>query len=291
VLASEELTILGNTGDDFEHLGLTICPDLDTVLYALAGVENPETGWGRRDETWNSHVELAFLGGPSWFRLGDKDLAVHLFRTAQLRSGRRLSQVMLQIRKAFGVEVDIIPMSDDPVRTIVETADGELAFQDYFVRQGFQPEILGFRFDGAETAQPTPGVLDRIDQAELVIICPSNPFVSIDPILSVPGIEDAIRRKRTIAVSPIVGGEAIKGPAAKMFRELGKQPSAAAVAEKYQDLLNGFVLDSQDIQDELRIQALGMATRVTDTIMNTPQRRQELAREVIEFADELGVGR
>jgi LPPG:FO 2-phospho-L-lactate transferase len=286
-LNPEELTVIGNTGDDFEHLGLKISPDLDTILYALAGEENPETGWGRKDESWNTHVELAFLGGESWFRLGDKDLAVHLFRTGQLNKGHPLSAITHEIRKAFGVGADILPMSDNPVRTVVLTANDELAFQDYFVKQGFQPEVRGFQFQGAERSIPAPGVLERLDQADLAIVCPSNPFVSIDPILSVPGIEQALKSRPTLAVSPIVGGEAIKGPAAKMFRELGGHPSALEVARKYQHFLKGFVLDSQDRAQANHIQKLGMRTLVTDIIMSTPEKRIELAREVLAFGGEL----
>jgi LPPG:FO 2-phospho-L-lactate transferase len=289
VLDPEDLTILGNTGDDFEHMGLKICPDLDTLLYALAGVENPETGWGRKEESWSTHVELAFLGGPSWFRLGDKDLAVHLFRTAQLNANRTLGEVMQEMCKAFGVGVEILPMSEDRVRTKVLTAEGELDFQDYFVKQAYLPEVTGFRFDGAEDSAPAAGVLDRIDKADLVVFCPSNPFVSIDPILSVPGIKEAIRGKPAVGVSPIVGGKAVKGPAAKMFRELGVQPSALEVAKKFQDLLHGFVLDAEDRPQAVPIQKLGMRTLVTDTVMSTTERRTELAGEVLAFASELEI--
>ncbi|MGH2606394.1 MAG: 2-phospho-L-lactate transferase, partial [Anaerolineales bacterium] len=233
VLAPEELTVIVNTGDDFDHLGLRICPDLDTVVYTLAGLADPETGWGRADESWNFLQSLAQLGGPSWFRLGDRDLALHIERTRRLDAGEPLSRVMEGLARALGVRIKVLPMSDDPTPTIVITDEGRLPFQEYFVARGWQPKVLGFSFDGIEAAQPAPGVLEALRTADAVVFGPSNPWVSVDPILAVPGIRHALEGKRVLAVSPIVGGRALKGPAAKMFAELGIPPSAVAVAGHY----------------------------------------------------------
>ena len=284
VVPPENLTVIVNTGDDFEHLELKICPDLDTVCYTLAGVANPLTGWGRSNETWQAYETLGALGGPVWFRLGDRDLGLHLERTRRLHAGQPLSQVTRQICQAFGIAAQVLPMSDDPLPTWVHTDAGMLPFQDYFVRLQCQPYVTGFSFEGVERAAPAPGVLDAIHQAGVVIFCPSNPWVSLDPILAVPGIRAALQRRRCVAVSPIVGGKTIKGPAAKMFTELGFESSALAVASHYQDLLTGFVLDQIDQTLSGAVQALGMAVHVTDTIMNTPQKRASLAKEVIQFS-------
>jgi LPPG:FO 2-phospho-L-lactate transferase len=283
VLPSEELTIVVNTGDDFEHLGLKICPDLDTVCYTLAGIANAETGWGRADESWNALESLTQIGGPSWFRLGDRDLGTHLERTRRLRERQTLSQTTADFCEAWGIGPKVLPMSDEPVPTIVCTEDGELAFQDYFVVRRCEPRVSGFRFEGVESAKPAPGVLEAVERADLVVMCPSNPWVSIDPILALPGMRLALEAARVVAVSPIVGGKAIKGPAAKMYRELGITPSAYAVAEHYGGLLTGFVLDDVDKDQAGSVEALGLKTLVTDTIMKTPDDRRRLAEEVLKY--------
>lgn len=276
ILPPEDLTVIVNTGDDFEHLGLTICPDLDTVCYTLAGLANPETGWGRENETWNTISNIEKLGGPNWFRLGDQDFATHLERTRRLKEGKSLSQVTNEFCAAWGIKQTVLPMSDSPVRTIVDTDEGELAFQEYFVHRQCHPRVSGFRFEGAATAQPTHGARTALEAADAIIICPSNPWVSIDPILRV--LKEI--NKPVFAVSPIIGGKTVKGPAAKMYAELGIEPSALAVAEHYQRLLAGFILDNKDKQlsDKFRGKIL-----VTDTLMNSNADRARLARDVLHF--------
>jgi LPPG:FO 2-phospho-L-lactate transferase len=285
ILSPEDLTVIVNTGDDFEHLGLRVCPDLDTVCYTLAGLANPETGWGRENETWNAMASLEKLGGPTWFRLGDKDLATHIERTRRLKDGQLLSQVTRDLCDAWGVRHRVVPMSDDPVSTIVETEEGDLPFQDYFVRRGCKPRVTGFRFEGIDSARPAPGLTEAIWQAEAVVICPSNPWVSIAPILAVAGIRPALETKRVIAVSPIIGGRAVKGPAAKMYTELGIRPSALAVARQYQGLLSAFVLDSLDAQLETDVRRLNMHTFTTGTLMKTIPDRRRLAEDVLNFIE------
>src|SRR5688572_22157053 len=248
VLPPERLTIVVNTGDDFEHLGFTICPDLDTVTYTLAGLNNRELGWGRADETWSFMETLAALGGETWFRLGDRDLALHAVRRDALARGESLSQVTAALSRQLGIMHSILPMSDEPVRTMVDTGEGELAFQQYFVKRRCEPAVRGFRFAGAESARAAPAVHALFESGvEALVVCPSNPFVSIAPMLAVRGIREWMRRRRfpVVAVSPIVGGEAVKGPAAKMMRELGLQASAAAVAKHYGDLVDGWIVDAR----------------------------------------------
>jgi LPPG:FO 2-phospho-L-lactate transferase len=280
ILPPEKLTIVVNTGDDFEHLGLSISPDLDTVCYTLAGIASPETGWGRADETWHFMENLERLGGPTWFKLGDKDLATHLERTRLLKAGHPLSEATARFCSAWRVKPIVLPMCEQAVRTVVLTDEGELAFQEYFVARRCEPLVSGFRFEGIEAARPAPGVLEAIRGAEAVVICPSNPWVSIDPILNVPGILSAIKEKVVVAVSPIIGGKAVRGPAAKMYLELGITPSAQAVAEHYGDLLTGFVLDT--IDRELA-KDLGLKTLITDTIMTRNEDRIRLGKEVLSF--------
>ena len=290
VLPPENLTIIVNTGDDFVHLGLNISPDLDTVCYTLAGLANPATGWGRAGETWQALESLAQLGGPTWFRLGDGDLGLHLERTRRLRKGQPLSQVTRDFCRAWGVRAAVIPMSDDPTPTWVNTDEGELPFQEYFVHRQCRPHVTGFRFEGMERARPAPGVLEALQQAQLVVICPSNPWVSVDPILAVPGIREVltksreIGRLRVLAVSPIIRGQTVKGPAAKMYAELGIQPSALSVARHYGALLAGFVLDSQDADLAQAVQELGMRPSVTNTLMVTPADRRRLVEEMLSFS-------
>ncbi|HEY5669004.1 MAG TPA: 2-phospho-L-lactate transferase [Anaerolineales bacterium] len=283
ILPSNNLAVIVNTGDDFDHLGLRICPDLDTVCYTLAGIANPATGWGRSGETWNAMESLAILGGPQWFRLGDLDLGTHLERTRRLQLGDRLSQITRDFCRAWGVQLTVLPMSDDAVATWVYTDTGVLPFQEYFVRQRCQPQVRGFRFDGVERALPAPGVLDVLESADVVVICPSNPWVSIEPILSVPGIREAVAAKFTVAVTPIIAGRAVKGPAAKMCTEMGIEPSAVSVAQHYSSLLDAFVMDQVDVVQFEALNAQGMPTLATNTLMTSADDRRRLAKEVIEF--------
>lgn len=286
IILPENLTIIVNTGDDFEHLGLSISPDLDTVCYTLAGLENPLTGWGRADESWQVFDNVALLGGPDWFRLGDRDLGTHLERMRRLRKGDSLSQITHDFCKAWSVGLSVLPMTDDSLHTIVNTeGQGELSFQEYFVHQGCEPSVTGFRFEGAENALPAPGVIEAIANADAVVFCPSNPWVSIDPILVVAGIKSACKSKPIIAVSPIIGGKALKGPAAKMYLELGIQPSVLAIAEHYQEILSGLVFDQIDAETEPAIKALGLKTFVTDTIMQDAKGRYRLAKDVLDFVN------
>lgn len=299
ILPSESLSIIVNTGDDFEHFGLRICPDLDTVCYTLAGLANPETGWGRKDESWTVLENIAQLGGPTWFHLGDRDLATHLERTRLLRLGYPLTQITQRFYQSWGIKPAILPMSDDPVTTEVITDEGVLAFQEYFVLHQCQPKVRGFRFDGIESARPSAAVMKSLEGAEVVIFCPSNPWVSLDPILGLPGIKACLQSRTVagkenchrvvIAVSPIINGKAVKGPAAKMFVELGLEASALSVAEHYgsheeDGLLDGFVLDYMDVYLEREIQKLGIRTKVTDILMNQTEDRIRLASEVMAFA-------
>jgi len=286
-LLGERLTIIVNTGDDFEHLGLRISPDIDTVCYTLAGLSNPETGWGRANETWNALKTISALGGLDWFQLGDQDIGLHLERSYRLNQGQPLSKITQDFCQALKIQSNVIPMSDQEISTWVFTENEELPFQEYFVHQQCQPNVKGFRFEGADDAKPAPGVLEDIAEAEMIVICPSNPWVSIGPILAIPGIFDALMDKQVIAVSPIIGGKAIKGPAAKMYSELGFTPSALAVARQYTDFLSAFILDQIDQKMEKEVQKLGMQTYITDTIMKTNRDRIRLAKEVIEFGERL----
>jgi LPPG:FO 2-phospho-L-lactate transferase len=292
VLPPERLTIVVNTGDDFEHLGFAISPDLDTVMYTLAGVADPARGWGRADETWRFMEALSALGGDAWFRLGDRDLAMHVMRTQALAKGERLSDVTRILAARFGVRHAIVPMSDEPVRTFVASNAGELTFQDYFVRRRCEPVVSGFRFAGAECAGP-PYALDAVirrDDVEGVIVCPSNPFISIGPILAVSAIREWLQARRfpVIGISPIVGGQAVKGPAAKMLRELGLDASALAVARHYGSLVDGWVIDEQDARKAAAIAALGKRVVVTNTLMTDRARSVELARSAIDMMRKAG---
>lgn len=304
VLSPENLTVIVNTGDDFEHLGLYICPDLDTVCYTLAGLANPAIGWGRAEETYHALENIEKLGGENWFRLGDKDLATHIERSHRLREGQSLSRITRDFCRAWGVQPAVLPMSDDPVRTIVDTLEyGELPFQEYFVHRKCEPQVKGFRFEGIQDAKPARSVLEAIEAADAIIICPSNPWVSIDPILKVitplpcspaPSREGDKRQvvrglmgKPTLAVSPIIAGQTVKGPAAKMYAELGIPPSALAVAEHYKNLLTGFVLDDIDVALVPDVQNLNVQTHVTNTLMKTPSDQCHLAEDVLNFIQRL----
>ena len=275
------LTIIGNTGDDMEWNGFSISPDLDTVAYTLAGLADETRGWGLRHETYQCLDGMSRYGMESWFKLGDRDLATHCFRTGLLRQGVALSEVTRRICAALGVRARLLPATDDRLRTQVDSSEGLLDFQDYFVRRGCQPEVRGIILDGEETARPAPGVLEAIHNAEAVIVCPSNPLISIGPILAVRGIRDALIAHRNVAaISPIVGGRALKGPADRMMRGLGLRASASAVAALYRDFVNVFVLDEVDAAEKPEVEALGMKAIVTNTVMKDQAARVALARVV-----------
>ncbi len=287
VLQPGELTIVVNTGDDFEHFGLKICPDLDTVCYALAGIANPETGWGRQGETWRAIESAERLGAPTWFHLGDLDLGTHLERTRRYHAGQPLSQVTADFCRAWGIQAKVLPMTDDRVATVVHTQhEGDLAFQEYFVHRRCEPQVTGFDFIGIETARPAPGVLDALQNADLIVICPSNPWVSIGPILAVPGIQELVAARPVVAVSPIVGGKAIKGPAAKMYAELGFVPSALTVARHYGTLVKWLVIELIDANQVDEIHHSGIIPFATETIMVSREDRIRLARKILELAEE-----
>jgi len=290
VLQPDHLTIIVNTADDFTHLGLRISPDLDTVCYTLAGLANPETGWGRSNETWHVFESLKKMGMPDWFQLGDSDLATHLVRSIRLCEGRTVSQITQDFCRMWGINIKVLPMSDDVIQTRVYTNEGELGFQEYFVHHRCEPIVRGFNFEGAEESRPAPGVLEAIDRCDAIIICPSNPWVSIDPILSIPNIKKAVENRLVIAVSPIIGSKTIKGPAAKMFMEMGIQPSALAVAQHYASIINCLVIDNSDVVLEREINKLGMRTLVTDILMCDKSDRGRLAREIIEYIIVYGRG-
>jgi LPPG:FO 2-phospho-L-lactate transferase len=289
VIDPAEITAVVNTGDDLVLHGLHISPDIDSVTYALAGMDNKTTGWGVVDETWTVAQNLKAIGGVSWFQLGDRDLATHLFRTQRLSEGASLGQVTAELAAARGITAHLVPMSDDPVRTRVTLAEpppgeaNEVAFQDYFVRLGHNVAVSSLRFDGADAARPGPGVIDAIERAELVVCCPSNPIVSIGPILAVPGIRPALesRRDRVVAVSPIVAGTALKGPADRLLRELGHESSALGVARLYAPWVGTLVIDEADAPLAPEVESLGMRCVVAATVMSDPERAGELAKVVL----------
>ncbi len=285
VLPPRELTVVANTGDDFEHLGLAISPDIDTLLYTLAGLDNPELGWGRRDETWTFMAALEALGGETWFKLGDGDLATHVERTRRLAAGESLSQVADDFRRRLGISARLLPMSDDRVRTRLRTDEGWLDFQDYFVRLRASPMVREIAYAGAWEARANLDFLAALagSDLELVVICPSNPFLSIDPILSLPRVRDALRacRAPVVAVSPIIGGRAVKGPTAKIMAELGFPVGAAAIARHYGDILDIFIVDELDANE---VEDLGIPVRLARTLMSTIEDREALARVVLAVA-------
>ncbi len=284
VIASEALTLIANTGDDFVHHGLHVSPDIDTLVYTLAGLNDDGRGWGLAGETWGFMDALGRLGGEVWFNLGDRDLAMHVLRSERLAAGETLSAVTDAVRRKLGIAARILPMCDTPIPTVVETAaDGDLPFQRYFVERQAAPTVTGFRFEGAEAATAAPGVLAAIQAADLIVVCPSNPFISIDPVLAVPGVRAALRAVSApvVAVSPIVAGEAIKGPTAKMFRELGFTPSPAAVAERYRDFLDAMILDRLDVDNVAAVAALGLRTATEQTVMRSLDDKIQLARAVL----------
>ncbi|MBV9248669.1 MAG: 2-phospho-L-lactate transferase [Acetobacteraceae bacterium] len=288
ILPPDQLMVVCNTADDFEHLGLSISPDLDTVMYTLAGVANAELGWGRQDETWSFMETLEALGGETWFRLGDRDLAVHLERTRRMRAGEPLTMITKALCRRLGVASRVVPMTDDTVRTRVLTDDGWISFQEYFVRLRCEPVVRALRFEGAETARPQPDFLAALENPALaaVVICPSNPFISIEPILALPGVRRALAActAPVIAVSPIIGGRAVKGPTAKMMAELGLTPRSAGVAQRYGDLLDGYVVDLADISE---VKAIRARVTLAQTLMATLADREAVARTVLDAAAKL----
>lgn len=285
VMPPEELVVVVNTGDDFEHLGLSISPDIDTVAYTLAGLANRELGWGRHDETWSFMETMEALGGETWFRLGDRDVALHVERTRRLGRGETLSAVTADLCRRLGIRSRVVPMSDDPVRTRLRTPDGWLDFQEYFVHRRCEPVVHELLFQGAGAARAHPDFLAALTDPSLqaIVICPSNPFISVEPILAIPGVRQAMIDSHApiIAVSPIIAGQAVKGPTAKMMKELGLDPSAGTVAHRYHDLLDGYVIDHADMSEVVSIDA-----RVTlaQTLMRTMEDREALARTVLDAA-------
>ena len=292
VVPAADITAIVNVGDDMVLHGLHISPDLDTVTYTLAGMDNRDTGWGVAGESWAVMDELARLGGEDWFRLGDRDLATHLFRTGRLRGGAPLSAVTAELAGRRGIAVRLVPATDDPLRTRVTLAEAsalgppgtEVGFQDYFVRLRHDVPVRGVRFEGAATARPAPGVMESIGEADAVVVCPSNPVVSIGPVLAVPGLREALvaRRDQVVAVSPIVAGAALKGPADRLMAELGSEPSVVGVARLYAPWVGTLVVDVADASHAAAIEAEGLRCIVTPTVMSSPERAQDLARAVVD---------
>jgi LPPG:FO 2-phospho-L-lactate transferase len=291
LLPPECLAIVVNTADDFAHLGLHVSPDIDSVLYALADQNDLERGWGLAGETWNFMAALERLGGQTWFKLGDRDLATHVLRTEALARGRTLSGVTAMLAHRLGIAHAVLPMTDNAVRSVVDTDEGPLDFQDYFVRRQCQPKFRGVTFQGTANAEPSEGFRQALDRAQAIVITPSNPFVSIDPILALTDIKDALRQSRrpVVAVSPIVGGEAVKGPLAKMMREIGVEPSALGIARHYGPLVDGWVIDNIDRDLAPAIEALGCRVKVCNTMMRTLDDKSRLAHDTVELAFELAV--
>ncbi len=286
-LPHDDLSIIVNTGDDFFHYGLRICPDLDTVCYTLAGMSDPERGWGRRNETWNALESVSSLGGQDWFRVGDKDLGTHLERTRLLASGKRLTDITKAFCHIWGIHHSVFPMCDVNVATMVQTREfGWLPFQEYFVKQRCEPHVQGFKFRGINRAKLSTEIKKGIQNADLIVICPSNPWVSIDPILAVPGLKHLIGNKKVIGVSPIIQGKTLKGPAGKMFMELGIEPSAISVARHYEDIISYLVIDQSDAACAQEIKASGIIPFTAQTIMSTVNDRKKLAKTILEFASQ-----
>ena len=275
---AENVTAIGNVGDDLEMWGLHVSPDLDTIMYTLAGLLDEERGWGVRGDTYQALAVAEQAGRETWFMLGDQDAGLHMLRTRMLKKGEPLSTVTQKVAEGLGVRVRLLPATDDRVRTKIQTPAGELDFQDWFVRRRHADRVDGVRFEGAEEAWPAPGVLEAIAEADLALIAPSNPFVSIHPILSVPGIEEALRATRVAAVSPLVGGKALRGPLAEMMASLGHEPGAGGVRALYGDLVSVFVVDQEDaaVADEIP------GAVVCDTVMVSPERRAEVGRGLLE---------
>lgn len=293
VVEPQDLIVVANTGDDFTHLGVAISPDIDTLTYVLAGLDDPARGWGRRDESWNFMAALAALAGETWFSLGDRDLALHVERTRRLAKGETLSSVTEHFAKQLGVGPRILPMSDNPVRTRLKTDSGWLDFQDYFVRLRCEPKVEEIVFEGAATALPQRELMAGLQAPDLraVVVCPSNPLISIEPILAIPGLRQALAAVQApiIGVSPIVGGKAIKGPTAKMMAEMGTQPSAGAVLQRYEDLIDLFVVDETEPKSSIP-PSMHSRIRTAQTIMRTLDEKTSLARAVLAAADDVVAG-
>jgi LPPG:FO 2-phospho-L-lactate transferase len=282
----KEITAIGNVGDDLEILGVSVSPDLDSVLYALAGRSDEERGWGRADETWNALATVSELGGEDWFRLGDRDLGLHLVRTEGLRRGEPLSVVTARLAAAFGIGITLLPATDDPLRTFIETPEGTFSFQEWFVARRHRDPVEGLQFAGADTAAPAPGVLESLHDADLIVIAPSNPFVSIGPILAVGPIREALERRRVpaVAVSPLIGGRAVKGPADAMMTRLSGGTTAAHVARCYEGLIDALVIDEADVDDAAGV---GVRAIVTRTLMDGPEGRLRVAHAALDAAGAL----
>ena len=291
-MSPEKLMIVANIGDDFVHFGLHISPDIDTLMYTLSGKSDQKRGWGLANETWNVMNAIEKIGGETWFKLGDMDLATHLERTKKLKSGKSLTEIISSLCKKFGIKSRIIPVSDDFVKTIVKTANGNLEFQEYFVKKNCKPKVSGFSFLGANKALPNNEFIKALINPSLkaVVICPSNPFISIDPILAVNGVRDQLRDcpAPIIAVSPIIGGDAVKGPTAKNLKELGYKVSASTVANYYRDFIDGFVIDIKDKSSITEIQKIGIKVEVCNTIMKNLSAKIELAKKILIFSTKCG---
>jgi LPPG:FO 2-phospho-L-lactate transferase len=285
VLAPGDLSVVVNTADDFDLWGLHICPDLDTVVYTLAGISNPDTGWGIADESFETLNMLESYGEETWFKLGDRDLATHILRTSRMHSGETITEVTVGLSVALGVESAVLPMSDDPVSTVLDTPEGRLDFQEYFVRRGQRDEVLGIELRGIQDAGPTERVLAALSDADAIVLCPSNPVVSVGPILALPRITEALASSSApkVAVSPIVGGRALKGPADRMLASLGHEVSATGVARMYAGLVDGMVVDRTDEGERAGIEALGMCVLTTGSVMRDTEDRARLAAETLEF--------
>jgi LPPG:FO 2-phospho-L-lactate transferase len=293
VIPNDELTVIVNTADDIRKHSLLICPDLDTTMYTLAGIANPETGWGIEGDTFNTLSMLEVYGKETWFKLGDKDIATHLVRKELLEEGKSLTEVTTIIANALGIQVTILPMCDDPVETTVQTYEGDITFQEYFVHRHWRDTVRGVKFKGAEQTNLSSQAEAALREVALIIICPSNPVVSIAPFLEIRGVRDLLRSSPAvcIAVSPIVGGKAVNGPAAKLMEGIGREATAYGVAEFYADFLNGFIVDRIDQDQGTRIQSLGLEVLTTNIIMNTPDDKVMLAKEILDFSTTLQKGR
>jgi len=287
-LSPQEFTVIVNTGDDFEHFGLYISPDLDTVCYTIGEISNLTTGWGQRNETFNVLNAIRNLGGPDWFSLGDKDIALHMERTRRMNEGHSLTDVSLQLEKAMGLAHRILPMSDDKVSTIVNTIEfGEISFQEYFVLRKFSPRVKDFYFNGIENAKPSKEVILALEEADVIVICPSNPFVSINPIISLDGIKKILEHKYVIAVSPIIGGKAVKGPLGKMLRELGYNIHPLSIIEIYKDFLNCFYIDTDDYIEKMQNSASGIIIKTDRILIPDIVARKKLAKNIINHIEEI----
>jgi LPPG:FO 2-phospho-L-lactate transferase len=290
-IAGGALAVIVNTADDFEHCALHICPDLDTVMYALAGIANPETGWGVNDESWNCLAQIRALGGPDWFRLGDRDLATHIIRSARLRDGESLTMITADLSRRLGIGASILPMSDSPIRTRILTEHGDIGFQDYFVRMQCDIPVKGFHFAGAASSTISTQLEKQLSDVshDMVIVCPSNPFVSIDPILAIPKLRERLAdgTRPIVAVSPIVGGKGVKGPIAKMMYELGLPVSSVSVAKHYRGFIHGLVIDYADAEEAVQIEALDIRVKITNTMMTDRAARRALAECCIEFGRDI----